>query len=72
MNKNCSTCTYWKRYIRHENKCVCQIQFRLFQDVFTNANDSCDGWKKYKPISQRILKAIEKHHKQYPQIEDLY
>lgn len=52
MKKQCNTCTHWKRYIRLEERCLCEaISGGNYSEVYTISTDSCELWGKRKSIN---------------------
>ena len=71
MLKICSNCKWWLLYQNVLDRCKCDLHSIGFREVYTLGNDTCNGWQK-KQEFKNFRKAIEKHHKEYPKIEDLY
>jgi hypothetical protein len=48
MKKTCSNCDRWKRYLRMDNRCLCEILCGgNYYEVYTTAKDTCKYWKKF-------------------------
>jgi hypothetical protein len=59
MKKVCNNCTYWKRYLKLEDNCLCSIHSRSSTDIYTGAKDSCKLWKKWEHNFKKFRDSIK-------------
>lgn len=61
MIKNCSTCGYWKLYMRKYNACACMglsSGSNPGSQIYTIPTDSCEAWN-LRPSFEKFRKSIK-------------
>jgi hypothetical protein len=66
IKKNCSTCNHWKRYLKNEDTCKCEIiSGGNYYDFYTAPNYSCLNWEKFDNDFSAFIKEFVKRATQH-------